>query len=299
MVTANIKYTFSGHETFACRNLWLKKGYDYVISGKKFKDEDAVVRLGVGKNMVGAIRFWLKAFNILTSDDEITDFGQRLLADDGWDPYLEDQGTLWLLHYQLVKTNYATIYNIIFGSFRREKTLFNKDSYISYLHKWNENGELGTLNENTLTSDFSVFARMYSGFSENDSANLEELNSKFFSELNLLNTIKVPSEMDVKKFEDRFQLLEKEQAALPEHILLYSILDKFNESVSISVREIETEANSPHLIFCMTNKGLIQKIIEITDLYKDIVYNDQAGIKELQFKKLLNPFNVLNDYYAK
>jgi len=81
--------------------------------------------------------------------------------------------------------------------------------------------------------------------------------------------------------------------------LLYSILDKFNESVSISVRGIETEANSPHLIFCMTNKGLIQKIIEITDLYKDIVYNDQAGIKELQFKKLLNPFDVLNDYYAK
>jgi len=207
MVTANIKYTFSGHETFACRNLWLKKGYDFVNSGKKFKDEDAVVRLGVGKNMVGAIRFWMKAFNILTPDDEITDFGKLLLADDGWDPYLEDQGTLWLLHYQLVKTNYASIYNIIFGSFRREKTLFNKDSYISYLHKWNENGELGTLNENTLTSDFSVFARMYSGFSENDSANLEELNSKFFSELNLLNTIKVPSEMDVKKFEDRFQIL--------------------------------------------------------------------------------------------
>ena len=141
MVTANIKYTFSGHETFACRNLWLKKGYDYVISGKKFKDEDAVVRLGVGKNMVGAIRFWLKAFNILTPDDQITEFGQRLLSNDGWDPYLEDQGTLWLLHYQLVKTNYATIYNIIFGSFRREKTLFNKDSYISYLHKWNEDGE--------------------------------------------------------------------------------------------------------------------------------------------------------------
>lgn len=40
MVTANIKYTFSGHETFACRNLWLKKGYDYVNSFKKFKDED-------------------------------------------------------------------------------------------------------------------------------------------------------------------------------------------------------------------------------------------------------------------
>jgi hypothetical protein len=59
MLNASIKYSFSGHETLACRNLWLKKGYDFVTSGKKFKEEDAVVMLGVGKNMVGVIRFWM------------------------------------------------------------------------------------------------------------------------------------------------------------------------------------------------------------------------------------------------
>ncbi len=212
---------------------------------------------------------------------------------------MEDQGTLWLLHYQLVKTNYASIYNIIFGNFRREKTLFNKDTYIAYLHKWNENAELGTLNDNTLTSDFSVFARMYSRFSENDGANLEDLNSKFFSELNLLNTNKVPSEHDDSKFEDRYHLVEKDQTELPEQILLYGILDRFRDKISISIREIETEDNSPFLIFCLTNKGLTQKINEITELYKDIIYNDQAGVKEIQFKQSLVPFNILNDYYAK
>ncbi len=299
MVIENKKYTFSGHETFACRHLWLKKGYDYIVSGKSFRDEDAVVRLGVGKNMVGAIKYWMRAFNILAMDDQITNFGHRLLAEDGWDPYLEDQGTLWLLHYQLVKTSYASIYNIIFGSFRREKTLFNKDALIAYLHKWNENAELGTLNDNTLTSDFSVFARMYSRFTESDGTNLEDLNSKFFSELNLLNINKVPSEQDNSKFEDRYQLLEKDQTELPEHILLYGILDRFKDKISISIREIETELNSPFLIFCLTNKGLIQKIIEITESYKDIIYNDQAGIKEIQFKQSLDPFQILNDYYAK
>ena len=45
------KYTFSGHETFACKSLWLKKGYDFVKDGHSFNDEDAVVALGVGKNM--------------------------------------------------------------------------------------------------------------------------------------------------------------------------------------------------------------------------------------------------------
>lgn len=56
------KYTFSGHDSFQCRQLWLKKGYDYVQDGKNFKDEDAVVQLGVGKNMVSSIRSSQKWF---------------------------------------------------------------------------------------------------------------------------------------------------------------------------------------------------------------------------------------------
>ena len=44
-----MKYTFSGHETFQCKNMWLKKGYDFVRSGKSFNDETAVVDLGAVK----------------------------------------------------------------------------------------------------------------------------------------------------------------------------------------------------------------------------------------------------------
>ena len=64
-----VKYTFSGHDTFHCRSLWLKKGYDYLLLNKKFSDDDAVVVLGVGKNMVTAIRYWMKAFYMSDSDD--------------------------------------------------------------------------------------------------------------------------------------------------------------------------------------------------------------------------------------
>jgi hypothetical protein len=45
-------YRFSGHETFIIRSFWQKKGYDFLNNGGKFSDEDAVVKLGVGKNMV-------------------------------------------------------------------------------------------------------------------------------------------------------------------------------------------------------------------------------------------------------
>ncbi|HRW22723.1 MAG TPA: DUF4007 family protein, partial [Bacteroidales bacterium] len=58
----NEKLTFSGHETFHCRTFWLKKGYDFLVSGNNtFKNEEAaVVELGVGKNMVASIRYWMK-----------------------------------------------------------------------------------------------------------------------------------------------------------------------------------------------------------------------------------------------
>ncbi len=46
------KLSFSGHESFHCRQFWLKKGYDFVQRRGKFSDKNAVVELGVGKNMV-------------------------------------------------------------------------------------------------------------------------------------------------------------------------------------------------------------------------------------------------------
>lgn len=50
-----MRYSFSGHESFHCKSLWLKKGYDFICNKKHFADTDSVVELGVGKNMVSAI----------------------------------------------------------------------------------------------------------------------------------------------------------------------------------------------------------------------------------------------------
>ena len=60
-----LKYSFSGHETFHCRQFWLKKGYDFVKQQGQFADGDAVSALGVGRNMVIAIQFWLKSFGLI------------------------------------------------------------------------------------------------------------------------------------------------------------------------------------------------------------------------------------------
>jgi len=95
------KLTFSGHDSFPCRQYWLKKGFDFRKANKNFNSPDAVVDLGVGKNMVSSIRYWLRAFDMLDNKDEITPLGGNLLNDNGWDPFLEDEASLWILHYLL------------------------------------------------------------------------------------------------------------------------------------------------------------------------------------------------------
>ena len=52
-----IKLIFSGHGTFKCKTHWLKRGYDFICDGGNFNAEDAVIGLGVGKNMVSSIKY--------------------------------------------------------------------------------------------------------------------------------------------------------------------------------------------------------------------------------------------------
>lgn len=87
------KLTFSGHESFTCRQLWLKKGYDFLSQQRRFSDASAVVHLGVGKNMVSSIHYWMKSFGLIDGNGELPKIAEYLLADGGRDPYLERPGT--------------------------------------------------------------------------------------------------------------------------------------------------------------------------------------------------------------
>ena len=66
-------------------------------------DERAILRLGLGKNMVEAIRFWGQAFGLLVVERgraSNTELVRRMLdIEEGLDPYLEDLGSLWRLHW--------------------------------------------------------------------------------------------------------------------------------------------------------------------------------------------------------
>src|SRR3954470_16673570 len=85
---------FARSETFHPRYGWLKKGFDAAREMPDvFLRPDATTKLGVGKNMVRAIRYWCLAYKVLEErpnaerprlrDAFPSEFGRALLSDDG------------------------------------------------------------------------------------------------------------------------------------------------------------------------------------------------------------------------
>ena len=98
---------FSGHESFSCRFAWLPKAYRALASNPATfgNVEQAMVTLGVGKNMVRSIRFWVEVMGVASPQRDrtlvTTHFGDAVFSDSGFDPFLEDVRTLWLLHWNV------------------------------------------------------------------------------------------------------------------------------------------------------------------------------------------------------
>lgn len=279
-------YKFSGHESFPCKSLWLKKGYDFVASEKNFNDPSAVVDLGVGKNMVASIRFWLKAFGICDNECKISELGFYLFNDKtGVDKYIEDLATLWLLHFNLVNSQEATLYYLFFCGFQRERVVYSKNNIVDYVKmRMTEDGKQNLYNENTVAKDISVLHQNYV------LPRKPQTNEDFSSLLIDLDLIR-QSDIDNKEYFFNFDGKRK----VVDEIFLYALLNIKGEDNTISYDTIKEKVG---YVFCMNDREMIETLKRITDKYSDFVaYNDIAGIRQIQFIKDLDSLKVLNDYY--
>ena len=285
------KICFSGHETFSCRAYWPKKGFEFIVNNNKFNDNDALVKLGVGKNMVSSIKHWLKSFCIIDKDESIFPFWKFILDDKGYDPYIENKGTLWLLHYFIVKTNYASLYNYVFNSYRKEKIEFVKSHLVRYIIMQLELLEFKNFTINTIEKDVNVLLKNYC-YSNSVNANIEDDLSSLLIELELIEKSNITGSS-----EQHYTFGISDRNDIPWQVFLYTLLDTFKNEVSVDLHSLETYDNSPGLIFCMNKSGIIYKMQEIAENISDVVYKNDAGIITLSGLDLLDENLILEQYY--
>lgn len=198
-VEATSRVVISGHEAFAPRHGWLVKLYHAVRHKPDlFLDDDtAVLELGIGRNMVRSLRFWGVAFGLLSSGGAarsndrkyhggVTPFADALLdPDSGLDPYLDEIGTLWRLHWVL--STRANLGALSVLSELGEPEVTRADLVARVLARARSNGRA---TERTASNHVDVFLRMYDAASATDVAAWEDGLGSPFQDLDLLRTIR-------------------------------------------------------------------------------------------------------------
>ena len=294
---------FARHETFHPRYGWLKKGFDKASTDKAiFLKDDASVVFGVGKNMVKAIRYWCHAYKVLNTFPQKRNesekfaplvFGERLLSDTGWDPYLEDLASLWLLHWKLLQAPcYATTWHFVFNKFY--KNVFTVEELVNSLKEYiYSNHPSLKVSDSSIVKDVNCLLRMY----------VEQTNSKIlkedsidspFTELNL-----------IKNYGDskHFTLNVGSKPGLVPEIIVATCLEYASivegKAKTFSIQRLLYEDGSPGLTFKLTENVLIESIEEVARSFPDISFSGTAGLIQFSYAQepILLAEQILNLYY--
>ncbi len=292
------KVAFGRHESFHLRFCWLSKGFKELQSNPNLvADVDqATLALGVGKNMVVSIRYWLRAAQMIEeSGSGATKLGGFLLdSESGADPFLEDEGTLWLLHWLIASnTDTATTIAWFFNKFHKPR--FSQEELRAalkgYLQSYVEAHRRPA--DTTLRTDVSVLTRTYSR--HHGTGLVEEMMDSPLAELGLITQTGKSS----------YQSMFGERPSLPCEILGFSLLQLF-ESRDVQILPLEdvlqsTEGHvSPGSVFRLTEAGLMGKLEELVRVYPRIFdFRESAGLRQLYLRQPLPVIKLLESYYLR
>jgi hypothetical protein len=296
------KVSFSGHETFPFRYAWLKKGVDAVAEQPDFfsDEEAAMVELGVGKNMVRSIKHWCLATEMIEdsptkrSGHQVSALGMQLLGDEGWDPYLEDPATLWILHWQLASSSTrATTWFWAFSHVHDPE--FTKQDLTNQLQAWTHAAGYKRISPASLRRDIDCFLRIYVPSRHASAAIPEDTLDCPLVELEL---IREAGERSAYRFS------RGAQDQLPDYVLHFATLrfldEYFEGRQSVSLHELAYGPRSPGMVFKIDENSLARRYESIEEeLDGALVYDETAGLRQLYRRKKMDPFRVLKSGYRR
>jgi hypothetical protein len=289
--------TFGRHETFSLRYSWLTKGFQAVQKNSKiFSDEHATIELGVGKNMVNAIKFWLRAAVMISEekgDISTTELGDLLLAENGFDPYLEDEATLWLIHWQIAtNAELATAWFWFFNCFH--KVEFSCDEAKKAISQFVIE-KLGKHSDKTVQQEIVLLLRMYAPLKISTGNSVDEILDAPLANLKLI------SYSDVNRL---YSAIPQVRENLPVEIIGFAVNEIFNHrsnSSEIPFEELiysKNQAIAVGAVFRLTENDLVTKLESLVEKYPDYYQiRETAGNRQLYRQKDIQSSQFLTDYY--
>lgn len=303
-----MRYRFSGHETFPCRYAWLPKAFRAINSDAKIllDDETAMVELGVGKNMVHAIRFWVQVTGIALRSKEdgfaSTKFGNALLGPEGFDPYLEDIRTLWLIHWKL--------------STHVDEPLFAWDYLLNHWHhpeisrtealrafRQEANRQDRVLADITLEQHFDTFLHTYVPTRSAKSIIQEDSLDCPLVELNLIQRIGERKLDGSGKSESVYAFRREPKPEITPGLFIYCLADFWEArrpcEETLSFRDVAIAPGSPGQVFKMPEWEIRERLETLEeDSQGTYVYRESAAFEHINRLALITSASLSTIYQA-
>lgn len=158
---------FRAHDTFSIRKGWLHKGMRHIISNPRVfidKKINPMDEFGLGANMIKALRYWLQATGLTVEgtngnnrNQRLTEFGEIVWKNDS---YLEEDGTLFLLHYFLsTNKELATAWYYFFNEYKVVD--ITQENFLSGIKTYLINEDDYQVSERALKDDFDCIIKTY------------------------------------------------------------------------------------------------------------------------------------------
>jgi Protein of unknown function (DUF4007) len=286
-----MSYRFSGHETFPFRYSWLPKAVAELTADAELftDDERAMVRLGVGKNMVKAIRFWVQTAGIAVPGKKgmsITDFGRQLLSEsEGYDPYLEDIQTLWLIHWKIASNVAEPLFAWEFLLNRWQRSNIVRSEVLSTFKQEASRLEKD-LSEVTLAQHFDTFLHTYVPTrSAKGDVREENLDSPLV-ELELIQKIGEKRSGDGGRLETVYAFNREAKSSISTELFIYCIDDYWRLRAgleeTLSIRDITVKTGSVGQLFKLPESDIRERLHTIEEDSKGLfAYKESAAVSQL------------------
>lgn len=288
---------FRAHDTFFIRKGWLNKGVSQVKKNSSVfisKTQNPMDVFGIGNNMVKALRYWMQVTGLTKEPgkgkrvQEFTDFG-KLVRDH--DQYIDETGTLLLLHYELASNkDDATAWYFFFNEFTYNE--FTKEDFVREIQNFIQMNNEAEVATRSLEDDFACILSTYQSRSKTGTTMSPENNIDCpLGELNLIDVL------DKKRKIYRKAIPSKE---LFDPWIVMAIISKWSEKHG-NVKEVSLN----DLLSSPCNIGRIYNLDTITML--DILYkteklgrikiNRTAGLDVVVLNDVPSYAECIEEYY--